>query len=159
MLKWLLILPINLYAQVGAFMQGSFETFYTWNRYVAVGASIGEHNIGLFHQEATINPDGYYLRQGVFAEYNIGNVDKILYAYAGMRFAQSNDNFWGFTPHATAAWRIKYVEIPISFSIYASRLVGSIGVRVLFRPEPRVKVPYTRRRAFQPTSLEPNPKK
>jgi len=145
--------------QIGGFVQGSFETFYTWNRYIVVGATIQEHKVGLFHQEATINPDGYYLRQGVFAEYNIGNVEKMLYAYVGMRFAQSNDNFWGFTPHATTAWRFgKYVETPITFSLYSSRLVGSIGLRVLLQPRPKRYVQNPQRRALQPTSLEPNPK-
>ena len=146
-------------AQFGTFAQGSFETFYTWNRMIVVGAQFKEHKLGLFHQEAKINGEGYYIRQGIYGEIYFGNVDGIAYVYGGFRLAQSNDNFFGFTPHGTVAWRLhKNVEIPQTISVYASRLVASIGVRIMFKGTPKRKVQNTQRRTLQPTTLDPKPK-
>ncbi len=145
--------------QIGAFLQGSAETFYTWNTYVVAGMSYKEHRVGFFHQQAKINGGGQYIRQGMYAEAHLGQIDNIAHFYGGMRLAQSNDRFWGVTPHATVSFRIiKYVEIPITFSIYASRMVNSIGLRFMFVRPPRSKVCDPQRRALQPTSLHPIPK-
>jgi hypothetical protein len=147
-----------LLLQIGSFFQGSFETFYTWNHYLVAGVSIAEHKIGLFHQQASINPDKtLYKRQGMYAELYFGNIDEIAYFYGGGRLAISNDNFVGFTPHLTLAWRVsKNAEIPITFSTYSSRLVNSIGLRLMFRGNRQHKVRYTKGRTLQPTTIEPN---
>lgn len=156
----MIALSLTILLQIGSYAQISFETFYNLNTIIMAGASYRDHKAGLFYQTATSNDGLWYNRYGLYTDFVIGNADDILILYAGFRLAQSNDNFFGFTPHGTMAWRVsKYAEIPITFSLYAQRLVGSIGVRGMLPGRTKnCKIYYPPRRALQPTSLEPSPR-
>ena len=159
----LLCLSVSLpcISQIGGYVHVGFETFYNWNTIYSGGLAWKDHKLGVFHQQAKSNDEFTYIRQGIWGEVFIGKAleydDINLKFYGGFRLAQSNDDFVGFTPHGTLAWTIgKNVEIPFTFSIYSSRMVMSVGLRVVFRRTAKDKVQNSPRKSLQPTTLDPN---
>lgn len=130
-----MLLPVLVSAQerkLGAFAHVASETMYTKNLYVSVGARYKEFRIGYFHQNATIPHEGLFVRQGLVTELGLINVDKIAYLSIGARVMTTNEDFVSISPHFTMAFRVKFVEIPISFSTYKGYGTGLVGLRVIF---------------------------
>jgi hypothetical protein len=132
--------------QIGSFLGFSAETFYTRNLGFNAGIEYvtktnKSHRLGYFRQEAIMNgfkngtnTDVAYVRQGLYGDFCIGNLDNIAIFYVGGRLGTSNDNYVSFAPHATLAWRFNNnFEIPISWSTYNNFMVTSIGARIMFR--------------------------